>query len=564
MTSPGRVRRLAPRAAVIAVLGAALLLEHGEVFRAGSAQVVPLAPGGSESSLHPFRRADVTFEAWLAARNARTLLRQPWRLFETPHCAPATHTLTLGPPVVALGVLGMPAAAVDREPLRVYNQARVAASAVCAVAMYALVTGWTRRRAAGLAAALLFAFHPIRQDLASHPPEWDIAWTALALWFAQRLFEEGRWRDAAGLALCVGLQIAASFYALLAAALLSLPLVTWLVVHRAARRVSATQLAVVAACAAIAAALLLGPYLAARRAGAIGGRTLAFYAPWRDYAPGGRLFPGAAVASAALLGLAVPRRVALPGLASDPRPALAGAAIWVAFVAAGSTSAASLQQWGLPVPDFDPYALLARVLPGLDSVRDVTLLSTAVYLVSCVLAGAGFAAAIDGAGRWGSAASVAFVALAAFVCFGFGPKPWLLVEARPSQASIEFFEKLGRLGNDGPLLELPLDSVQGAATLVDAQRTLLSAWHGRRTSACFASFPAPGHERLEALVPALPDRDAVDALARLGFTTVIAHHPPGLDPGLDQQFAPGTSGSDPALRLIARSDAMSAYALVPR
>src|SRR5574338_436525 len=114
--------------------------------------------------MHPLRSADVTSEAWLASRHARTLLREPWRLFDTPHCFPAERSLTLGFPAIGLGILGIPASLFSSEPLLVYNLARGAANLACALAMYCLVSGWTGRRAAGLAAALLFAFHSTRPD----------------------------------------------------------------------------------------------------------------------------------------------------------------------------------------------------------------------------------------------------------------------------------------------------------------------------------------------------------------------------------------------------------------
>lgn len=560
-TAPAWIRHCTPSFAVILVLAAALALAHGQIFGAGADQVVAVAPSSARESLHPLRSADVRLEAWLVARHAHALLREPWRLFETPHCAPERHTLTLGVPSIALGVLGIPAAIASHEPLLVYNWARVASNAVCALAMYCLVTGWTGRRAAGLATSLLFAFHSFRPDLASHPPEWDIAWTVLALHFAQRLLSGGHWRDAVGLGLCGALQVAASFYALVAATLLSLPLGSWLILRRVARRASPTQIAAVAACIALSAVLLLGPYLAARRTGQIGGRTDFFYAAADQYASAARPFPGSVVLVAALLGLAAPRRLAWSGVGGDPRPALFAAAALVAFTSAGSNTARSLRAWGLPVPDFDPYALLARIIPGLDSVRDVTLLGTAVYLVACVLAGAGFAAVINAAGRR-AAASAAIVALAGLACFGSGRKEWLLEVARPEPALIGFFEELARLGNAGPLLELPLDSASDGTAGVGVGRMLLHAWHGRRTSACFASFQPPSRQRLDALASRLPDREAVDALRALGFTTLITHHPARIGPWLDQKYERASSGPDATLRRLAQIDTASAYELV--
>lgn len=57
--------------------------------------------------------------------------------------------------------------------------------------MLTLVSRWTRSRAAGLVAALLFAFHPIRLGNITHPTVWDLSFTVFALYFAERLFAEG-------------------------------------------------------------------------------------------------------------------------------------------------------------------------------------------------------------------------------------------------------------------------------------------------------------------------------------------------------------------------------------
>jgi hypothetical protein len=52
-------------------------------------------------------------------------------------------------------------------------------------------------------------------------------------------------------------------------------------------------------------------------------------------------------------------------------------------------------------------------------------------------------------------------------------------------------------------------------------RILLTIHHKRRTSTCFGSFRAPGHETLEELVEQLPEPSAVDGLRQLGFTTLV-------------------------------------------
>jgi len=119
--------RLAP----LLVLAAALALSHSGIFRAGARDVVPYQ-SAHDRAIDTMGVADVTYESWLAARHARAW-PTPWRLFDTPHCAPSEHTLTLGPPMLSLGLLGVPFAFFTREPLLVYNLELVARSALPAL-----------------------------------------------------------------------------------------------------------------------------------------------------------------------------------------------------------------------------------------------------------------------------------------------------------------------------------------------------------------------------------------------------------------------------------------------
>src|SRR5262245_18965226 len=100
-------------------------------------------------------RNDVAFETWLVARHAHTLVRRPWRLFDTEHCAPDEKTLTLGVPMFAMGVLAVPASLLG-DPILVYNTALAALLLVAALAMYCLVAEWTGVPLAGIGAALLY------------------------------------------------------------------------------------------------------------------------------------------------------------------------------------------------------------------------------------------------------------------------------------------------------------------------------------------------------------------------------------------------------------------------
>jgi len=526
----------------------------------GERAAVP-GPAGSVWMLPIY--ADLTFETWLVARHAATWLAAPQRLFDTGHCAPHGHTLTLGIPMLTHGLLGVPAVLVTTEPALVFKFSIAASAMIAALAMFLLVRRWTGVASAGVAAGLLYAFHPLRLDNVHHPSVWDTSWTVLALFFAERLFAHGRWRDAFGLGLAAALQIGTDFYPLLGAVFLAPPLALWLLRAYGARAAGWTRLALVAACVAVAAAFALGPYLAARETLGIE-RPAAYahfvFAPWHTYWPGNPLSPGWVVFALAAVALVVGRR----GLAigADPRWALALGALLVAFMAAGDDTARVLgERLGIGTGTWNPYHALGEVLPGLRSVRGIVRLSAGVHLAACVLAGIGVAVLVRRAGRLGAPLGVALV-VAAWLevmrppLLGLQPQyVWRPYDIEVPAETIAFFDELARLGNTGPLFEVPPD---GLHLFTTPKRILRSFHHGRRTSACFGSYQPPGLQELDALGARLPDRDAAEALRRAGFTTLIVDGHRAIQPLVRAAQAP-----DAPLRLLHRGRRIAAFAIVP-
>jgi hypothetical protein len=218
------------------------------------------------------------------------------------------------------------------------------------------------------------------------------------------------------------------------------------------------------------------------------------------------------------------RRGAATGIGGDPRWALLGGGLLAAFVAAGDHHA--------PLPNL--HGLLASVFPGLDAVRGIVRLSSGLQLALTLIAGLGAAVLLRLAGPRGPFFAAALVAIAAFdvlrpfvplVPGGERPHAWVYEDVRPTEATIAFFDELERRGNRGPLLELPIDT--GVHRVVNSPRRILpSAWHHRRTSACFGSYRPAGRDALEALAAKLPSPEAVAGLVELGFTTVVVHRSP--------------------------------------
>lgn len=515
-------RPWARHAIALGVFVVAAALVYGEVWRAGAGSHVPVRDQPDRRYAH---RIDAVFEIWLVSRHARTLVRAPHRLFDTEHCAPARNTLSLGIPMIALGALGIVPFALTGDPVLTYNVVLALLSLLGAWAMYLLVVSWTGVPAAGIVAGLLFGFHPVRLFDITHPSVWDTTWLVFGLFFAERLSGHGRWRDAAGLALAIAFQIAASFYTTMAAALVGLPFAIWLAARDGIRRVRPSQIAAVLAATAVATLLLLGPYLSVET-GYGGGlhRGTFIYAAPADVAPGGPLFPGWSTLGLALIALAVPRRRLALRIRGEPRPAL--------LVGGALAGVFALGDHLEPLPAL--HGLAASVLPGVDAVRVVMRVATGAHLVLALLAGLGAAVLVRrarfesedvervGPGRAALATSAVLVLLCAFdvaraPALGFERSyAWRLEPVAPDADDRAFFRELAALGNDGPLLELPV-----TWKLFGAERILSVLDHGRRTSACFASFPPAGLRDLEALARRLPAPEAVDALMDLGFTTIV-------------------------------------------
>jgi hypothetical protein len=465
---------------------------------------------------------DLIFEAWIVARNAFTWTHAPARMFDTEHCAPYEKTLTLGLPMITAGLFGVPATMVTRSPAAIYNFSVAVSLLLSFVAMYVLIRRWTGLTAAAIAAALLYAFHPIRIAHIHHPTVWDTTWTVFAIFFAERLFAEGRWRDAIGLGSSCALQIATSFYPLMVAAFLALPFIPWLITSYGFRKVRVAQFVAVAALIAAAAVFVLFPYLTA---GIERPESYPYFlfTSWQRYWPGHEISPGWILFVSGAV--AIFRGGGALRIHGDPRWALLVGAAVLAFLSVGAETARLVNSWlGTDWELWNPYLALGNVIPGLRSVRGIERLAAGVHLVACVLGAIGFAVVIHRWPRITLPVSITLVALvsAAVVRPAF-PAQEPLYELRGyavevTESEIEFFEELGRRGNSGPIFELP--KAPGRYTQrVATQRILRSFYHRRRTSSCYGSY---GYELHLPIASQLPDPDALRTLRELGFTTLVA------------------------------------------
>jgi len=528
------------------------------VWKEDPRDVVPLSRNPTGRA---FNMQDQLFVIWVVGRNPRALIEQPLRFFDAGHCFPARNSLAYGEPMITMGLLALPAYLVADNPLLSYNVALLLVTLIAGLAMYLLVTDWTGTPAAGIVAALLFVFWVRLTDVV-HPYVYDTGWTLLAFLFARRLFAFGRWRDAAGLASCVALQIGASFYPLLSAVALALPILAWLLFHYGLRHVRVAQLALVAAAGVLAAAFVYSPFLQVGLTD-IDPTRRAIFLPLARCLRNPLLLASWAclgLAAMSLLGL----RRSVTRLDSDPRPALLVAGIFVLLLAAGPHARLTL---GLP----NIYGLASRILPGLDSIRAPARIGEGVHLVLCVLAGLGASRLMHLGGRRFSTAIGLALICAVFVVCVHPPLEWMgsrvVLEPRriqPNQRKLDLLAALEADGNTGPILELPLLKVfpPAAYFLEQIRQTFDNGYHHRPTSGCAASFMPPEHKALHELEKRLPHRSALRELREMGFTTlVIRRHGPANS--LFHQLIRQSQQPDAELRFLRKAGQLAAFELLP-
>jgi hypothetical protein len=467
---------------------------------------------------------DQQFVVSVLAHHARALPTAPWTLFDPDHCHPMANALTLGEHMLGAGLLAVVPWALTRDPILTYNAVVILALWLPALAMYALVHHWTRSASAAFVAGLLFAFHPDRVFYPAHPFIHGNQWTPLALLFAARLFERRRWRDAAGLALFVGLQILESPYQLLAFAILGGVYGAWLVVRNVRALPSlAPKLLAVAGCTIAVLAGVFGPYLRTRATwpGLLRSQDedypLSLHAPG-DLLPGGGAYAGSVALALAAVALLDRLRGARPEHGHDPRLVYLVAGLLVAWTV---VSGVEVPWLGVSLPS--PLVLARRVVPGVEALRVPVLARLGVHLVAAFLAGWGVLALVEKRSRTTRWALTGLLAAAAFAEVFHAPAAeWAFRHpvdmstyvARPAAEDLELYHRSSR----GVVLDVPVGRL-----LPEAPYLFLQAFHRRPVGACYNSFLAPLQLQVIDLAAGLPGPGAADALAALGFGTVVVH-----------------------------------------
>ena len=525
-------------------------------------------------NLQVVAQSDLVYEAWLVGRHARTFVEDPTRIYEGEHCAPYERSVTYCIPMLTMGVLGIPAMLATGEPVLTYNVVLMMMTVIAGLAMYWLVTDLTGSALAGAVAAVLYAFSPVRLGSIIHPSVWDTSWTVLALFFARRLFADGRWSQALGLAVAAAFLLGTDIYPVVTSLLIVIPVGVCLLWNYGFRTVRLGQvLAVAAVTAAVAAAVFL-PYLETQRLESGFRRDLHLFTTWADYLPYGQLFPG--LITVLLAGVAfLPGRILASTRASfDLRWALVVAVCLTAAVSVGPHLfvLGSQHPGGVRLGSAGTaglYDVLSHLLPGLDAIRGVFRLGAGVYLCASILAGIGTARLLAVVPRRTAAGALLLALAVGSVTWpdriGLqSPTGWFPTAVTTEPLVVEFFAELEARHNTGAVLELPIDEPDSLSYIAfAAPRVMATFHHRRRTSACFGSYTPQARTGLVALAKQLPSADAVRDVRGLGFTTVVVHEPAVGPHNADRMRFDRASTEDSGVRKIFETPERAAYELSP-
>lgn len=155
---------------------------------------------------------DVLFSMWRLEWVAHALTSRGVHLFDANVFYPATRTLAYSDATLLEGLIAAPIIWAGAPPAVAYNVVLLAGLLSSALAMFALVAYLTRDLAAGVVAALPFAFAPYRFDHYIHLELQWAAWIPLAFLFVHRAVDRRSLRDGLLAGACVWLQFLSCLY----------------------------------------------------------------------------------------------------------------------------------------------------------------------------------------------------------------------------------------------------------------------------------------------------------------------------------------------------------------
>lgn len=467
-------------------------------------------------------RSDQEMVVALVARNADLFTSNPGGLQGYGQCFPFSASFTLGEHGFAEGLLAAVPWALTGEPILAYNFMLWIGYFLSGFGMFLLVRHFTGDNRAGLLGGLFLQWLPGRLVDGGHPFLHAEFWLPFALLFLHRLFVTGRVRAAVGVAFFLCMQALESFYLILGVIPVILVYVPFLFWRHATYRWKALALSLAAGlCVALLGSWVLLPYLETREVWSLLSDRDGVLLPILGFMPGKLLFPGWIFFGLIVVGLLDRLRGPRSCDGEDPRMAMLLA---VGIILSSSTYGLRVPGTAVAIPSI--IKLLSGVVPGLDAVRALGVMSNIIWVPLALIAGYGARAVLDVFGSRGQ--QVLFVSLLLGVA---GIRFWpalsianfgrpLLVEARnvrPPEADIALL----RSQPISALLHLPAFSARPTAK--SSMELLLGSFSPSPNTSCYNSFGSPLGGQIVGLARRLPESGASEALAALGIDTVLFH-----------------------------------------
>jgi len=439
------------------------------------------------------------------------------RLFDANAMYPAGATLAGSEHMLGHWPLHGPVYAASGNPVLAYDWVLLASFALNALALHALVRRWTGSASAGLVAAAIYAWAPLRFAMLDTVQHLNVAYLALLVLFADRYWRNGRLLDLGGVAVFAAWQALCSYYLAYATAVTVVVLgaAAWLTGGRAARaRLAALVVAGLAGL--LPTAILARPYLALRAGGAVpeyGDVWLraASASPAWFVSPDAVLYAGYLPLALAAVGLATSRRL-LGGFRAT-------FLVLLAIVAFLLVLGPTITVGSIDVPL--PYRLLHATVPGFASLRYPYRFGVLSTLALAVLAGTGFAAVWRHAGNlgWWIAAGIAML-----VGLEYRHAPLRLVATDVGQASATG-RWLAEHGSGRPLLEWPIPTRPDFRAGYEQSRAMASSTHHwLPTLNGYTAYAPPSFGVVAGLAERLPDRESLAMLVDLtGLQLLVLH-----------------------------------------
>jgi hypothetical protein len=415
------------------------------------------------ASALPGDLGDPLLTAWTLAWDADRLRHGLRGLGDAPNFYPYRHTLLYSDHLLGVAVFTAPLQWLTGNPLIPYNAAFIASFVLAGAGMYVLVRDLTGRRDAAAVAGVIFASQPFRVSHSAHLQWLITGWMPLTLWAIHRYFRsaQGWWLTVAA-ALFLLQATTTAYYTYFGL----LPMVfaglwEW---RRTRLPIAAVARHAVPAIALV--VMVMIPIVIAYyevRAGqglhrsADDIRAMSadvgdyFSAPpqvrlWSGLGSGRgehELFLGAAAMLLAACGVVACYR-------SAPVQLYAALAVAAAVLSLGPSPAA----WGHALGVPGPYAVLLRVVPGLDGLRAPARLAVVVQVAVAVLAGFGAAWLFDRVPRTARGAAIAAALLVIGVEGWAAPLRLAPFDPRGTGGDRDAYAYLATLPS-GPVMELP-------------------------------------------------------------------------------------------------------------